>query len=255
MFTALQNERQAQQPRSPRGFRSIVGWEACTFQTAGQYRQAPNFRTTATPAGQVICPRSSVGQSAVLVRQMSRVRIYAGGSISSRGRVARHPAFNRYNVGAIPIGSIFFMPRYSVSRERPRPLCKCGCGKACKRLGAMFYSFWCQHRYEREVYIAKWKAREISGYSERSQQASEFVINYIRAKYDNRCFRCGWNEVHPTTGNVPVEIEHIDGNHTNCCEDNLTLLCPNCHSLTPTYRGLNRGNGRTKRRQVLVAVK
>ena len=27
-------------------------------------------------------------------------------------------------------------------------------------------------------------------------------------------------------------------------EENLTLLCPNCHSLTPTYRGANKGNGK-----------
>lgn len=26
--------------------------------------------------------------------------------------------------------------------------------------------------------------------------------------------------------------------------DNLRLICPNCHSLTSTYRGANRGQGR-----------
>jgi 5-methylcytosine-specific restriction endonuclease McrA len=31
-------------------------------------------------------------------------------------------------------------------------------------------------------------------------------------------------------------------------EKNLNLLCPNCHSLTPTYGSLNKGNGRLKRR-------
>jgi hypothetical protein len=28
----------------------------------------------------------------------------------------------------------------------------------------------------------------------------------------------------------------------------LEILCPNCHSLTPTYGGLNRGKGRKLRR-------
>ncbi len=46
------------------------------------------------------------------------------------------------------------------------------------------------------------------------------------------------------TGRIPVEIEHIDGDWTNNLPSNLTLLCPNCHSLTPTYRALNRGRGR-----------
>lgn len=31
---------------------------------------------------------------------------------------------------------------------------------------------------------------------------------------------------------APLEIEHIDGNALNNKEDNLILLCPNCHSLT-----------------------
>lgn len=42
---------------------------------------------------------------------------------------------------------------------------------------------------------------------------------------------------------MPLEVEHIDGDSTNNKEYNLTLLCPNCHSLTKTYRGLNKGNG------------
>lgn len=33
-------------------------------------------------------------------------------------------------------------------------------------------------------------------------------------------------------------------NSENNSEDNLRLICPNCHSLTSTYRGANRGQGR-----------
>ena len=49
--------------------------------------------------------------------------------------------------------------------------------------------------------------------------------------------------MNPYTKTVPLEIEHIDGNATNNMEDNLILLCPNCHSLTKTYRGANKGSG------------
>jgi len=65
----------------------------------------------------------------------------------------------------------------------------------------------------------------------------------------NKCMECGWCEVNPTSGKVPIELEHIDGNSENNNLDNLKLLCPNCHSLTPTYKGLNKGNGRHKRRE------
>lgn len=51
----------------------------------------------------------------------------------------------------------------------------------------------------------------------------------------------------------------IDGDFRNCSEENLTVLCPNCHSLTPTFMSLNRGNGRDvagvrRRKKVNAAV-
>jgi 5-methylcytosine-specific restriction endonuclease McrA len=40
---------------------------------------------------------------------------------------------------------------------------------------------------------------------------------------------------------IPIELDHIDGNHYNNELSNLRLLCPNCHSLTPTHAGKNKG--------------
>lgn len=35
---------------------------------------------------------------------------------------------------------------------------------------------------------------------------------------------------------IPLELEHINGNSLDNEINNLKLLCPNCHALTPTYR-------------------
>lgn len=43
---------------------------------------------------------------------------------------------------------------------------------------------------------------------------------------------------------MPLEVHHIDGNCTNNKEENLQLLCPNCHSLTPNSGSLNKGNSK-----------
>lgn len=36
---------------------------------------------------------------------------------------------------------------------------------------------------------------------------------------------------------LTLELEHRDGNKKNNSRENLEMLCPNCHSLTPTWRG------------------
>lgn len=71
---------------------------------------------------------------------------------------------------------------------------------------------------------------------------------YLIHKYGNQCMECGWNKIHPTTGKVPIQLEHINGNSEDNSLNNLKLLCPNCHSLTLTFGALNKGNGCEKRR-------
>ena len=66
-------------------------------------------------------------------------------------------------------------------------------------------------------------------------------------KSNYSCEICGWHETNPTTGKVPVQVHHKDGDCTNNKEDNLQVLCPNCHSLTPTYGAINKGSGRFNR--------
>lgn len=96
------------------------------------------------------------------------------------------------------------------------------------------------------TYIKSWQAGEISG--ARGEGAVSYHIRrYLFEIYENKCSECSWSIIHPVTGKIPLEIDHIDGNWKNNKEDNLRLLCPSCHALTPTYRSLNNGKGRVFR--------
>lgn len=80
---------------------------------------------------------------------------------------------------------------------------------------------------------------------------SHFIKKYLLRKFENKCSVCGFNKNNPRTGKTILELEHIDGDYTNNKEGNLTLLCPNCHAMTQTYKSGNRGNGRNIRRKLL----
>lgn len=73
--------------------------------------------------------------------------------------------------------------------------------------------------------------------------------NYLIHKHGKKCMDCGWCEINKYSNKIPIELEHIDGDSGNNSLENLKLLCPNCHSLTPTYKALNIGNGRHSRRK------
>jgi predicted HNH restriction endonuclease len=72
---------------------------------------------------------------------------------------------------------------------------------------------------------------------------------HLIIKYGEKCMECDWDKINPLTGKVPIQLEHTDGNSDNNSLDNLKLLCPNCHSLTPTYGALNKGFGRKNRKR------
>ena len=106
----------------------------------------------------------------------------------------------------------------------------------------------CEKQAKQEEYIKRWKNNEENGTTGR-YGISLRIKKYLFDKYNNQCQLCGWNKVNPITGNIPLQIHHIDGNCTNNKEENLQLLCPNCHSLTETFGNLNKNSQRIFRRQ------
>lgn len=115
-----------------------------------------------------------------------------------------------------------------------------------KTYGKKYCSLKCKEQTRRLKWLNAWKAGEKLGYCGAVQGISVVIRRYLFEKYNNKCCKCGWAEIHPVTGNIPLEINHIDGIASNCSESNLELICPNCHSLTPNFRSLNKVSSRRK---------
>ena len=102
--------------------------------------------------------------------------------------------------------------------------------------------FYADKRLEK-IYL--WKKGELDG-SRGKTATAHWLRDYLLEKYDYKCSSCGWGETNTFTGKIPLELEHIDGDFTNNKEENLTIVCPNCHSLTATYKGANKKQGRPR---------
>ena len=121
------------------------------------------------------------------------------------------------------------------------------CNKETKRKNK-YCSNICQKEFQYKEYIENWKNNNVSGLRG-EYQISMHIKTYLFKKFNNKCAKCGWGETNQYTKKIPLEVEHVDGNYKNNNENNLILLCPNCHSLTSTYKGANLNNGRKSRKK------
>lgn len=128
--------------------------------------------------------------------------------------------------------------------------------KNCSQLLSAQQNLYCSQSCHLEVmyrdYIRRWLIGEVSGGNWHG--VSNYVRRWLIQKRGRRCESCGWEKVNPITGLVPIQVNHKDGNPERHRPENLELLCPNCHSLTPSFGGLNRGRGRSARRKRLPST-
>lgn len=115
------------------------------------------------------------------------------------------------------------------------------CNKPINNRGK-FCSVSCAQELEYKEYIKRWKEGLETGMCGK-RGVSNYLRKYMFNKHENKCSCCGWNKIHPKTNNVPLQIHHKDGNSSNYTEENIELLCPNCHALTETFGALNKGKG------------
>jgi 5-methylcytosine-specific restriction endonuclease McrA len=84
---------------------------------------------------------------------------------------------------------------------------------------------------------------------------SQAVRQYLIIKENSKCSICSWGTINPHTHKIPLEVDHIDGNSENNTPENLRVICPNCHSLTSTYKGANKKSKREYRKKYCSNVR
>lgn len=105
----------------------------------------------------------------------------------------------------------------------------------------------CHSLYDRNNKIHSWLTGELSAMSGKTLQIKGFVRDYLINLSNNQCSKCDWSAINPITRRCPLEINHIDGNPRNDKLENLEVLCPNCHALTPNFRALNKNSPRERK--------
>ena len=109
----------------------------------------------------------------------------------------------------------------------------CGCEFNHKKSSHnKFCSCKCNAEYKKKKLIEAWKKGEYKGSPE---HISDTIKNYLLEKHNYKCEICGFEGYNTFTKNSILQIHHKDGDARNNSEENLQLLCPNCHAMTDTY--------------------
>lgn len=95
----------------------------------------------------------------------------------------------------------------------------------------------CQHEYD-------WKEKKIEIIIG-NVSSPVLLKRYLVEKDGHRCSICDTKEW--CGQQVPLVLDHINGDALDCSPKNLRLLCPNCDHQTETFSGRNKGKGTRER--------
>lgn len=113
------------------------------------------------------------------------------------------------------------------------------CGKTFHKKANIYCDSVCAAKAQTKKTLDAWLV-EPSTATAKNGGLSRTIRMHLIAESDFKCSQCGWDKINPTTGVCPLEIDHIDGDAFNNTAENLRVVCPNCHSLTSTFRALNK---------------
>ena len=74
------------------------------------------------------------------------------------------------------------------------------------------------------------------GTNNKKRGADYYVLSHGMIRECQCCHNTTWLDGKP----IPLEIHHVDGDRTNNSDENILILCPNCHYFTDNYKAKNR---------------
>ena len=99
----------------------------------------------------------------------------------------------------------------------------------------------------RQQTIKERKAAVIEDLNTVGAYRSNCYLNKIIKEFNLLEYKCNMCDIESWNDKpITLELDHSDGDSTNCKLTNLRYLCPNCHSQTDTYKGKNINTGKKK---------
>jgi len=108
---------------------------------------------------------------------------------------------------------------------------------------------WARGKSSRQDTRIRKKYTEEFIFKENSEVSNKVVKNRLMSNptYEHKCELCSVKEWYDPFEKkikpVNLELDHINGNERDNRKENLRLICSNCHSFTPTYKGRNINGG------------
>jgi len=132
----------------------------------------------------------------------------------------------------------------SLTPKRNKTLDACSnCGKPCKRISANKNNY-CDAsclKNSRLTQILRANRFDVKGCP-----SSKTVRKYLQKLNGNNCAVCKQSATNWCGAPLTLIVDHIDGDAHNWTLTNVRLVCPNCDSQLPTFKGRNKGKSTRK---------
>ena len=114
--------------------------------------------------------------------------------------------------------------------------------------GGHYCSHECYVEAQKAKAIENWKNGTDKGYDKR-YKIKPVIREYFFKKTNYECEKCGFSGVNPYTKKSILQLHHKDGNAANVTEENIEVLCPNCHAMTENFGSRNDSSVREYRKK------